>query len=88
MIASLSRALGENFLGQSATWYKQLIIAFLVINPIVFAINPFVAGWLLIIEFILTLAMLGFWSCTKDSITSTEETRKYILQWETRKHIS
>jgi NhaB family Na+:H+ antiporter len=57
MITSLSRALGENFLGQSATWYKQLIIAFLVINPIVFAINPFVAGWLLIIEFILTLAM-------------------------------
>jgi NhaB family Na+:H+ antiporter len=57
MITSLSRALGENFLGQSATWYKQLILAFLVINPIVFAINPFVAGWLLIIEFILTLAM-------------------------------
>ena len=57
MISSLSRACGENFLGQSATWYKQLIIAFLVINPIVFAISPFVAGWLLIIEFILTLAM-------------------------------
>jgi NhaB family Na+:H+ antiporter len=57
MITSLSRAFGENFLGQSANWYKQLIIAFLVINPIVFAINPFVAGWLLILEFILTLAM-------------------------------
>jgi len=57
MIKSLGKAFGENFLGQSATWYKQLIIAFLVINPIVFAINPFVAGWLLILEFILTLAM-------------------------------
>jgi len=57
MITSLSRAFGENFLGQSANWYKQLIIAFLVINPIVFAISPFVAGWLLILEFILTLAM-------------------------------
>ena len=57
MITSLSKALGENFLGQSATWYKQLIIAFLVINPVVFAISPFVAGWLLILEFILTLAM-------------------------------
>jgi NhaB family Na+:H+ antiporter len=57
MITSLSKAFGENFLGQSATWYKQLIIAFLVINPFVFAISPFVAGWLLIIEFILTLAM-------------------------------
>ena len=57
MITSLGRAFGENFLGQSATWYKQLIIAFLVINPIVFAISPYVAGWLLILEFILTLAM-------------------------------
>ncbi len=57
MITTLSRAFAENFLGHSADWYKHLIIAFLVINPIVFAINPFVAGWLLIIEFILTLAM-------------------------------
>jgi len=57
MMTSLGRAFGENFLGQSATWYKQLIIAFLVINPIVFAISPYVAGWLLILEFILTLAM-------------------------------
>ena len=57
MITTLNRAFVENFLGPSANWYKQLIIAFLVINPIVFAINPFVAGWLLIIEFILTLAM-------------------------------
>jgi len=57
MIATLSKALAENFLGHSATWYKLLIIVFLVINPIVFLINPFVAGWLLILEFIFTLAM-------------------------------
>ena len=57
MIATLSRALAENFLGHSATWYKLLIVAFLIVNPIVFAINPFVAGWLLILEFIFTLAM-------------------------------
>jgi NhaB family Na+:H+ antiporter len=57
MITSLNRAFVENFLGSSANWYKQLIIAFLVINPIVFAISPYVAGWLLILEFILTLAM-------------------------------
>jgi len=49
--------LAENFLGHSATWYKLLIVAFLIVNPIVFAINPFVAGWLLILEFIFTLAM-------------------------------
>ena len=57
MIATLSRSLAENFLGHSATWYKLLIVAFLVVNPIVFIISPFVAGWLLILEFIFTLAM-------------------------------
>jgi NhaB family Na+:H+ antiporter len=57
MIKTLSTAFAENFLGQSTNWYKLLIIAFLVINPVVFAISPFVAGWLLILEFILTLAM-------------------------------
>ncbi|MFT5218384.1 MAG: NhaB family Na+:H+ antiporter [Planctomycetota bacterium] len=57
MTKSISQAFADNFLGQSATWYKILIVVFLIINPIVFAINPFVAGWLLILEFILTLAM-------------------------------
>lgn len=50
-------AISENFLGQSGTWYKQTIIAFLVINPILFALHPFLAGWVLILEFIFTLAM-------------------------------
>jgi NhaB family Na+:H+ antiporter len=57
MTLALSTAFTSNFLGQSPRWYKQLIIAFLVINPVIFMIDPFVAGWLLIIEFILTLAM-------------------------------
>jgi NhaB family Na+:H+ antiporter len=58
MTLALSTAFTSNFLGQSPRWYKQLIIVFLVINPVVFFIvNPIVAGWLLIIEFILTLAM-------------------------------
>ena len=57
MVTTLSRAFATNFLGHSATWYKQAIIAFLIINPIVFSISPFVAGWLLILEFIFTLAM-------------------------------
>lgn len=57
MTTTLSRAFAENFLGQSADWYKRTIIVFLVINPIVFAINPFVAGWVLILQFIFTLAM-------------------------------
>lgn len=51
-------AFWDNFLGQSSTWYKLTIIAFLVINPIVvFIAGPFIAGWLLIFEFIFTLAM-------------------------------
>ena len=48
----------DNFLGSTASWYKTTIIAFLIINPIVwFAGLHFLAGWLLIGEFIFTLAM-------------------------------
>ena len=58
MSQSLRLAFWDNFLGQSPTWYKLTIITFLVINPIVaFAAGPFVAGWILIFEFIFTLAM-------------------------------
>ncbi|MEO9273328.1 sodium/proton antiporter NhaB [Marinomonas sp. 5E14-1] len=58
MKTSLSQALGNNFLGSSPLWYKQAVIAFLIINPIaVITLGPFVTGWLLIIEFIFTLGM-------------------------------
>jgi len=57
MIATAGRAFADNFMGQSAVWYKLLIVAFLIINPILFTFSPFIAGWLLIIEFIFTLAM-------------------------------
>ncbi|MCL9782285.1 Na(+)/H(+) antiporter NhaB [Vibrio sp. S4M6] len=57
MPMSLGNAFVKNFLGNSPNWYKTAIVVFLVINPIVFHINPFVAGWLLVIEFIFTLAM-------------------------------
>ncbi|MCS3408453.1 sodium/proton antiporter NhaB [Serratia sp. AKBS12] len=51
-------ALIKNFLGQSPDWYKLTIIAFLLINPLVFfLVSPFAAGWLLVVEFIFTLAM-------------------------------
>ncbi len=46
------------FLGNTASWYKMVILAFLVINPILFfTVGSFVAGWVLIGEFIFTLAM-------------------------------
>ena len=51
------QALSKNFLGNAPNWYKQTILAFLIINPILFYFNPYVAGWALVIEFIFTLAM-------------------------------
>lgn len=58
MPLSLGQALAKNFLGNAPKWYKLTILAFLVVNPIVFfTISPFAAGWLLVIEFIFTLAM-------------------------------
>ena len=57
MPLTMSQAFISNFLGNSPKWYKIAILSFLVINPILFYINPFVAGWVLVIEFIFTLAM-------------------------------
>ena len=54
---SLIQALWHNFLGPCSEWYKKTIIAFLLINPILVMIDPYIAGWVLIIEFIFTLAM-------------------------------
>ena len=58
MNQSLRRAFVENFLGNAPDWYKLTIIGFLVANPIIlFSMGPGVAGWVLVIEFIFTLAM-------------------------------
>ncbi|QGN32522.1 sodium/proton antiporter NhaB [Microlunatus sp. Gsoil 973] len=58
MLAALPLSLARNFLGASPRWYKITIILFLVVNPIVcLAIDPFVGGWLILAEFIFTLAM-------------------------------
>ncbi|MCE0492872.1 Na(+)/H(+) antiporter NhaB [Vibrio salinus] len=58
MPISLRNAFIKNFLGKAPDWYKLAIIAFLIINPIIFyTISPFVAGWSLVVEFIFTLAM-------------------------------
>ena len=57
MEISYGRALWRNFLGQSPDWYKLTLLAFLIVNPVMFAVNPFAAGWLLVAEFIFTLAM-------------------------------
>ena len=58
METTLRSALLKNFLGQSPDWYKLTILIFLAINPLVFFFaSPFVAGWLLVVEFIFTPAM-------------------------------
>ena len=58
MSESPIRALWSNFLGDSPLWYKQTIIGFLVLNPIVLVLaGPVIGGWLLIAEFIFTLAL-------------------------------
>ncbi|MDP5255265.1 MULTISPECIES: Na(+)/H(+) antiporter NhaB [unclassified Vibrio] len=57
MLTRYQHALASTFLGQAPNWYKLAIIGCLLLNPIIFAINPFWAGWLLVAQFIGTLAM-------------------------------
>ncbi|AHV35355.1 Na+/H+ antiporter NhaB [Aeromonas hydrophila YL17] len=57
MPISLGQAFARNFLGNAPQWYKAAILLFLLINPIAFYLDPFMASWLLVVEFIFTLAM-------------------------------
>lgn len=48
----------KSFLGNSPNWYKYAILGFLVLNPLLlYTLGPIVTGWIIIGEFILTLAM-------------------------------
>jgi len=48
----------NNFLQGTPNWYKLTIVAFLIANPIlVNTVGPFITGWILILQFIFTLAM-------------------------------
>ena len=60
----MSTAIFKNFLGHAPDWYKQTILAFLVINPILYFIciatslpAGTILGWVILAEFIFTLAM-------------------------------
>ena len=57
MQQSIPSAMFINFLGKAPQWYKYTIIAFLIINPLLFQLSPYLSGWVLVIEFIFTLAM-------------------------------
>ena len=60
----MSSAIFKNFLGHAPDWYKQTILAFLVLNPILYFIciatslpAGTILGWVILAEFIFTLAM-------------------------------
>ncbi len=58
MPKSYPQAFARNFLGNAPLWYKFTILLFLIANPILLkAYGPFIAGWVLIGQFIFTLAM-------------------------------
>ena len=58
MPTTLSGAFVSNFLGNAPVWYKKTILAFLLANIVlVNTLGPVVTGWVLILEFIFTLAM-------------------------------
>lgn len=58
MTTKVSTAFGHNFLGHAPNWYKLTILAFLAINPLsLWLLGPYFTGWLLVGEFIFTLAM-------------------------------
>ena len=53
----LAHAFAARFLGSVPGWYKASILGFLVLNPVLFELDPYVAGWALVLEFIGTLAL-------------------------------
>jgi len=58
MSGSMVQAFAHNFLGNSPRWYKACIVSFLMLNAVtLWTAGPVVAGWLLVLEFIFTLAM-------------------------------
>ncbi len=58
MMRTLAQSSAQAFLGQSPGWYKLTILGFLLLNPLVMLLaGPVVTGWLLLGQFIFTLAM-------------------------------
>jgi Na+:H+ antiporter, NhaB family len=55
---SLPSALWRNFLGHSPAWYKLCVVGALALNPLALHVfGPMATGWLVMAEFIGTLAM-------------------------------
>lgn len=57
-VAGVLPVLAENFLGRTPGWYKAAVAAALLVNVLVFTtLGPLATGWLILGEFIVTLAM-------------------------------
>ncbi|MAD46728.1 MAG: sodium/proton antiporter NhaB [Oceanospirillaceae bacterium] len=55
---SIPAAFISNFLGGAPDWYKKTILGFLLFNiAFIYLLGPYITGWILIVEFIFTLAM-------------------------------
>ncbi|MAT51251.1 MAG: sodium/proton antiporter NhaB [Porticoccaceae bacterium] len=58
MSSSVFNAFSKNFLGNAPNWYKLTIVGFLVANIVLLTTaGSYITGWVLIGEFIFTLAM-------------------------------
>ncbi len=58
MYTSFTAALLRNFLGHSPNWYKLAVVICLAVNPLLYVtLGPVVASWLILLQFIGTLAM-------------------------------
>lgn len=58
MPENIARAAFRNLLAGAPNWYKLALVGCLAANPVLLvAAGPFVAGWVLVAEFIFTLAM-------------------------------
>lgn len=54
---SITKILFHSFMGNSPEWFKKLIIVFLIINPVFLLLfGEFFTGWLVLSEFIISLA--------------------------------
>jgi len=55
---TIAQSFGRAFLGQAPGWYKLTILGFLLVNPVLMLLlGPTVTGWVLLGQFIFTLAM-------------------------------
>jgi len=83
-----SNPYAANFLGKAPDWYKLTILGFLIANPILLAIvGPYVTGWLIVLQFIFTLAMaLRCYPLQPGGLLAIEATALGLVSTDTIQH--